>query len=618
MGRNLRVALAFGCLTFLVQNPALSANVSLAWNASSGVTGYKVYYGGASRAYTNSVNAGSSTTAVVSGLIAGRTYYFGATAVGTNGIESDFSNEISYTVPGGGGNLSPTINPIGDITIYENAGLQIVNFTGVSAGAGESQTLTVTVSSSNTGLIPTPTMVYTSPSATGSVRFTPVANASGTATVTVTVNDGQAIATRSFTVTVNGTAPTQLTLNKNGNGMVTPDLSKSQLRLGTRYSMTAVPAIGYEFAGWTGSTSTLSTILTFVMTSNLMFEAKFIPSPYLPVVGSYNGLFYEDDAVRLHSAGFFKLSVTSRGLYTGTLQLGRDRFILRGKLNLQRQATNVITRRLAAPLTVRITVSTNQINQVTGTVTDGSWVADMSGGRNPFNVRSNPAPQAGKYTLVIPGQDDEPLLPKGDGYGTARVLTTGMAIFAGTLADGTRVNQTAYLTPDGAWPMYASLYNGYGAMVSWMTFANDADSDLNGALSWIKQSNNIVKKYYPLGFTNETKAIGSVYIAPIGTNKLLNLTDAIVSFEGGNISGDFSNNVRLGAYSRVTNLSSNKLTMIFSTALGTFSGSVTDPVSGKLHRFNGVAFQKLNVGAGMILGTNLSSRVTFFGNPPPS
>jgi hypothetical protein len=127
-----------------------------------------------------------------------------------------------------------------------------------------------------------------------------------------------------------------------------------------------------------------------------------------------------------------------------------------------------------------------------------------------------------------------------------------------------------------------------------------------------------VKKYYTLGFTNETKAIGSVYVTPITTNKVLNLTDAIVSFEGGNISGDFSNNVKLGAYSRVTNLSSNKLTMSFSTAIGTFTGSVTDPLTGKLHRFNGVAFQKQNVGAGMILGTNLSSRVMFFGNPPPS
>ena len=72
--------------------------------------------------------------------------------------------------------------------------------------AAETQTLTVTASSSNTGLIPNPTVTYTSPNATGSLGFTPVANANGTATVTVTVNDGQATnntVVQTFLVTVN-------------------------------------------------------------------------------------------------------------------------------------------------------------------------------------------------------------------------------------------------------------------------------------------------------------------------------------------------------------------------------------------------------------------------------
>ena len=72
--------------------------------------------------------------------------------------------------------------------------------------ANETQTLTVTASSSNTGLIPNPTVTYTSPNATGSLGFTPVANANGTATVTVTVNDGQAAnntVVQTFLVTVN-------------------------------------------------------------------------------------------------------------------------------------------------------------------------------------------------------------------------------------------------------------------------------------------------------------------------------------------------------------------------------------------------------------------------------
>ena len=74
---------------------------------------------------------------------------------------------------------------------------------GSARGGGESQTLTVTASSSNTALIPNPTVIYTSPSATGSLSFTPVANAFGTATITVTVNDGQS-ANNTVTRTLHG------------------------------------------------------------------------------------------------------------------------------------------------------------------------------------------------------------------------------------------------------------------------------------------------------------------------------------------------------------------------------------------------------------------------------
>ena len=45
------------------------------------------------------ISTGSATTATVSNLVSGATYYFAVTAVDTNGQESDFSSEIIYTVP---------------------------------------------------------------------------------------------------------------------------------------------------------------------------------------------------------------------------------------------------------------------------------------------------------------------------------------------------------------------------------------------------------------------------------------------------------------------------------------------------------------------------------------
>ncbi|MGC3959636.1 MAG: Ig-like domain-containing protein [Verrucomicrobiota bacterium] len=76
-------------------------SVSLAWNASSspGVAGYVVRYGTASGVYSVATNVGNQTSATVSGLQAGQTYYLAVTARDSAGVESLPSNEASYQVP---------------------------------------------------------------------------------------------------------------------------------------------------------------------------------------------------------------------------------------------------------------------------------------------------------------------------------------------------------------------------------------------------------------------------------------------------------------------------------------------------------------------------------------
>lgn len=102
-------------------------------------------------------------------------------------------------------NDPPTLNEIPNPAAFlEDAGPQTVSLSGISTGApNETQTLTVTATSSNTALIPHPTVNYTSPNATGTLTFTPVANARGLAVITVTVNDGETTTDRTFLVTVN-------------------------------------------------------------------------------------------------------------------------------------------------------------------------------------------------------------------------------------------------------------------------------------------------------------------------------------------------------------------------------------------------------------------------------
>jgi len=78
---------------------AQKQSVTLGWDPVGGVSGYKLYQGGASRVYTNSVNLGNVTQGTVSSLIGGSTYYFAVTAYDSSGVESVYSSEISYTVP---------------------------------------------------------------------------------------------------------------------------------------------------------------------------------------------------------------------------------------------------------------------------------------------------------------------------------------------------------------------------------------------------------------------------------------------------------------------------------------------------------------------------------------
>ena len=77
--------------------------VTLAWTPSPdpSVVRYKVYYGTSHGVYDQVAVASNVTNVSISGLQEGVCYYFSATACNSAGSESEFSNEISHTVPAG-------------------------------------------------------------------------------------------------------------------------------------------------------------------------------------------------------------------------------------------------------------------------------------------------------------------------------------------------------------------------------------------------------------------------------------------------------------------------------------------------------------------------------------
>lgn len=74
---------------------AHAGTVTLVWNPVPDVTGYSLYYGPSSRNYTNTVR-GITTTNYTFTLPYG-VFYFAATASCPSGLESGYSNEVSWT-----------------------------------------------------------------------------------------------------------------------------------------------------------------------------------------------------------------------------------------------------------------------------------------------------------------------------------------------------------------------------------------------------------------------------------------------------------------------------------------------------------------------------------------
>lgn len=94
---------------FMLHSPCSALSVALSWDANteSNLAGYKVYYQADSSAIpfqgagavegASPVQVYNKTTATISGLDPGRTYYFAITAYDTAGMESSYSNIV--TVP---------------------------------------------------------------------------------------------------------------------------------------------------------------------------------------------------------------------------------------------------------------------------------------------------------------------------------------------------------------------------------------------------------------------------------------------------------------------------------------------------------------------------------------
>ena len=165
-----------------VDSPAANLIISGSSSATSVVPNANITSGGVGLARTLQVTPIATGTSTITVTLTDGS----ATAIRT------------FVLTVNAGNQPPTFNALSNVTINEDAGLQTVSLSGISAN-----TVGIFANSSFPGLIPIPAVSYTAGNATGSLTFTPVANSNGTATITVTASNSVGTLSRTFLVTVN-------------------------------------------------------------------------------------------------------------------------------------------------------------------------------------------------------------------------------------------------------------------------------------------------------------------------------------------------------------------------------------------------------------------------------
>ena len=411
-----------------------------------------------------------------------------------------------------------------------------------------------------------------------------------------------------------GPAGEPITLATDGSGTISGATNNQLLEFDRTYTLTAKPATGNLFAGWTGSTSSPSASLKFLMASNLTFTAHFVTNPFPQLKGSYTGLFYNSTNTEQRSSGYLKLTLGSSGSYSAKVSLNGKSYSKSGVLAPDGSGVCVFPRAGTNALEMSLTLDlSNHTDRIDGLIveqaTDGaSWSAALRLNRPTFN-KDSPAPNFGRYTFTVGPDYNSPNSPQGYGYGILTLSSMGTLVFVGTLADGTKVSQGTALSKSGDWPLYLPLYKGKGSLICPAVLdTNQPDDDITGAPHWFKQT-QASATIYPDGFTSLGRVVGSRFQPPSLTNPLLELVDGTFGFSLDNFSTIFANLIRITPQNTIVNLSGNKLFLSVSKSTGRFTGSAVAPSGGKPISFSGVLLQRQILGAGFFIETNRSGNV---------
>lgn len=400
-----------------------------------------------------------------------------------------------------------------------------------------------------------------------------------------------------------------LTLQTNGEGRISPaNLNGTLQRVGSVIRLTAIPAAGSLFAGWTGSAQSDKPVLEFVMVPNAVLTANFVPNAFSPLRGVFRGLITGAPEVDSTNSGCITLVVANSGAFTARATVGAQTYPISGVFNpVSGQAAVSVMRGSNAIVTGNLLLHLSDgSQQVTGNLAGSNWTATVLADRGVFHSRTNLAPYAGRYTFVF----NRNQTVNGFSYGQLRVDGAGNVFLVGRLADGTPISQATVVSQSGMWPLCLRLYGNRGLLLGWMRFNNEDFSSIQGnPINWIRPAIP-GSRLYPDGFNLDLVAAGSLFIAPPARTPLFAWQSGVVELGGGNLDSNLVNTVIVNSNNVVTvNNNSNRVSLHLSSN-GLLTGSFIHPNNRQLRPLQGVVLMKTNWAAGYFLGLDQSGYLT--------
>jgi len=349
------------------------------------------------------------------------------------------------------------------------------------------------------------------------------------------------------------------------------------------------------------------------------------------VRGTYYGL-VRGALFSFPNDGYVTMTSTTRGRFTLKLFTGGRTLSAVGQFDDEGNAVLSLDRRNAQPLSVVLAhSSTPPVDQIHGQIADGTFSGGKFSGhtfKTEFTVdrvvwtkRRLPS-QIGNYTVLLPPSEDAAaeLSPVGTSFGRTTVSKNGSVKIAASLADGTTFTASTFVSKDGRWPLYRSLYRKAGLAMGVLDFAwLPGLMDLHGSVLWYRPS-DLKAKAFNEGFTTVTEAVGSRYTKPQKGVHILSLANlggnALLEHFDGGLSEPFQRIVTLNsahkAYVPLQEADQTKLTILPRTGL--FKGSFLHPATQKKTAFVGALLQEQNLGSGYFLSGEHSGRMHFAGN----